>query len=50
MYLAPVHGEEELCEALRAKGFRVLHSEPAPHTSIGQLKQRLTVLAAPAPR
>jgi SAM-dependent methyltransferase len=46
MYAVTRHYDESLREALRHQGFHILHMEAAPHTSPGQLRHRLAVLAA----
>lgn len=45
MYLVLRHDEDGLRAALSAYGFRLIASEPAPHTSVGQPKHRFAVLA-----
>jgi len=46
MYLLLRHYEEGLRAALSRHGFELARIEPAPHTSLGQPKHRLAVMAA----
>ena len=48
MYLVLRHDEDALRAALERRGFLLAHTEAAPHTSIGQPKHRLAIMAAPA--
>jgi hypothetical protein len=50
MYLLLRHTEDSLRAGLAVHGFRLLASEPAPHTNPGQPKHRFAVLGAPAHR
>jgi len=48
MYLVLRHYEDGLRDALHARGFHLVATEPAPHTSLGQPKHRLAVMSAPS--
>jgi SAM-dependent methyltransferase len=48
MYLVLRHYEDGLRHALQARGFHLVSTEPAPHTSLGQPKHRLAVMSAPS--
>jgi SAM-dependent methyltransferase len=46
MYLLLRHDEDGLRAELQRHGFTLVHSEPAPHTSVGQPLHRLAVMTA----
>jgi SAM-dependent methyltransferase len=48
MYLVLRHYEDGVRDALLARGFHLVATEPAPHTSLGQPKHRLAVMSAPS--
>lgn len=48
MYLVLRHHEDGLRVALGRHGFRLVTTERAPHTSVGQPRHRLAILAAPS--
>jgi trans-aconitate methyltransferase len=47
MYMRLQQYEDDVRVALEQRGFRLITTEPAPHTSLGQPKHRLAVMQAP---